>query len=560
MKRQLELFINNEYDVLVIGGGINGLFIAWDAALRGLSVALIEKADFGGATSSNSLRIIHGGFRHLQNLDLRKTRRFMREQRIFMKMAPHLARPMPIIVPFYNSSSLKKKSIAAAIKIYDLLGMSLSELEVSSLGKFKNRIITSQECTEMIPNIKNHSLSYGIRFADCQLVNSERFSIQVASSASREGAHLANYVEALSFIVEDNRVKGAAVRDSLTGDEFEISAKITVDASGPWLNSLLSRMGYENSVSEDGISKAFNILIKRDLTNSYALGLHSQIKSRYQANLFSKQSRYLFVTPWKGQSLIGTQYLPSNTGPDNFKIADQELSNFLDEINECYPSASLKMDDVEFVYGGFVPTYLSKNGIERIGIKNHIYDHEKTKGLGGLLSARGSKYTEARIVAQETVDLVIRKIGATFRPSNTRLIEYDFGHFDDFESYINNEIGRNKDLLQPSLTEKLISAYGVSYQDIIRYIDNSKSGQLNHINKESLVKAQVLYAIREEMAQKLTDVIFSRIDLNMDEISSSLREYSKIMADELNWSESKRIKEEDEVKSRISNFNGRKIK
>ena len=157
MKRQLEQLSDNEYDILVIGGGIFGLFIAWDAALRGLSVALIDKADFGGATSSNSLRIIHGGFRHLQSLDFLNARRFIREQRIFMKLAPHLVNPMPVLIPLYSNNFLRKKSFAAAVRIYDLLGIGLGESKESGLKKFNNRVISREECIKMIPDIEKNN-------------------------------------------------------------------------------------------------------------------------------------------------------------------------------------------------------------------------------------------------------------------------------------------------------------------------------------------------------------------------------------------------------------------
>ncbi|MCH7517560.1 MAG: glycerol-3-phosphate dehydrogenase/oxidase [Candidatus Dadabacteria bacterium] len=557
MKRQLEQLSDKEYDILVIGGGIFGLFIAWDGALRGLSVALIDKGDFGGATSSNSLRIIHGGFRHLQSLDLWNSRRSIKEQRIFMKLAPHLVSPMPVIIPMYSNNFLKNKSFAAAVRVYDLLGIGLGESKQSGLEKFNNRVISREECIKMIPDIEKNNLSGGILFTDCQLSNSERLSIQVASSAFKEGAHLANYVEALSLIIKDNKVKGAAVRDNLTGDEFEIRARVTVNSTGPWLNHLLSRLDNDYSVEGYGILKAFNVLINRDLTNGYALGLNSQINSPEKANLLSKSSRYLFITPWNGKSLIGTEYLLSNLDPDNFKVTREEISSFLDDINTSYPAVSLKTDDVEFVYGGFVPTYLDRNGKAKIGIKNHIHDHEKEQGLSGLFSATGNKYTEARIVAQKTVDLVIRKMGKTLRPSNAESTTLNCNKFDELEDYLNREIDKNKGLLHPSQTRKLIYTYGAAYGGVLKYIDRSKAGHLNNIDNDSLIKSQIIYAIKEEMAQKLTDVIFRRtnLGLNFENLQNNLTQYSRIMAKELNWDDSRIKMEEDEVISRFKIFN-----
>ncbi len=513
MKRRLEQLKDREYDILIIGGGILGLFIAWDAALRGLSVALIDKGDFGGATSSNSLRIIHGGFRHIQYLDFSSTRRFMKEQRILMKLAPHLVRPMPVIIPLYNSNFFTKKSFDAALKVYDLLAIGLGASKHSGLEKFNNRVITREECIDMIPDIEKNNLSGGIIFTDCQLSNSEHFSLTIAASAFEEGANLANYVQALGLNIKNNRVKGAFVRDIITRDEFEIRAKFTVNSSGPWLNYIPSRTGINSSLASSGNLKAFNLAIRRDLTKGYALGLNTKIKNPTIQSIFSKKSRYLFITPWKGKSLIGTEYLPSNDDPDNFKETLEEIGSFLDDINTCYPAASLKTDDVEFVYGGYVPTYSVNDGKPKIGVRTHLLDHEKENGPGGLFSARGSKYTEARIVAEECVDLIMTKMGKTFRSSLTGLATPYSGNISNLQDNSNME---NK--------------------------------------KNSIVSSQIVFAIREEMARKLSDIVFRRLDLDFEEIRTNLKQYSEVMAKELNWDNSTRNKEEAEVISRLPIF------
>lgn len=514
MKRQLEKLADKEYDLLVVGGGIFGLFIAWDGALRGLSVALIDKGDFGGATSSNSLRIIHGGFRYLESLDLSNARRFIREQRIFMKLAPHLVKPMPVVIPIYTDNPFKNASYKAALKIYDLLGIGIGNSKENSFRKFRNQYVSRNECVKMVPDIEKAKLNGGILFTDCQLLNSERFALEIAHSAFEAGAHLANYVEALSFIEENNKVAGAEALDNLTGDKFRIRARVTVNGSGPWLNNLLSKMNDDISIKNYGISKAFNIFTDRDLTNGHALGLNSRITNRHKAKLLSKDSRYLFITPWKGRSLIGTEHLVCDSDPDNFSVTKSELLSFLDDVNNSYPGAQLGIDDIKYIYGGFIPAYSGRIGRGERGIKNYIYDHEKEQGLRGLLSVSGNKYTQARIVAQETIDLIIKKIEKSFRPSITESTPLYCAEF--------NKLGHNAN---------------------------------NQMNDRNLItKTQVDYAIKEEMAQKLTDVVFRRIDLTFDEIKSSLKQYSQIMAKELNWDDSRIKKEEDEVISRLSVF------
>ena len=367
----------------------------------------------------------------------------------------------------------------------------------------------------MVPNLKEDGLNGAILFNDCQLSNSERLCIQIANSTFEAGAHLANYLEAIELINEDNRIKGATVRDNLSGDKFEIRAKITVNSSGPWLNHLLSGIDNNSTINGLGNSKAFNILINRDLTNGYALGLNTQIKNPDIAKLLSKSSRYLFVTPWDGKSLIGTEHLPSDLEPDNFKVTREEVSSFLEDINSSYPASSIQTEDVEYVYGGFIPTSSDSYGNYKIGIKDQIHDHERVQGLGGLLSVSGNKYTEARIVAEESVDLIMNKIGKSFRPSITESTPLYCAEFNKLGHDINNQI-----------------------------------------NDDNLIKTQIDYAIKEEMAQKLTDVIFRRTDLglNFENLQKKITHYSRIMAKELNWDDSRIKMEEDEVISRFKIF------
>lgn len=513
MKRQLEKLSGSEYDILVIGGGIFGLIIAWDAALRGLSVALIDKGDFGGATSSNSLRIIHGGFRYLQSLDITNARRFLREQRVFMRLARELVKPMPVLIPLYGNNFLKTLSYKAALTIYESLGHTIKGFSDMNYKDIDSGFLSKRECIEMVPNLKEDGLNGGILFYDCQLSNSERLSIEIASSAFEEGADLANYTEAIELIHNNNRTEGAIVRDNLSGDKFEIRAKFTVNSSGPWLNHLLLGIDTSSTINGLGNSKAFNILINRDLTNGCALGLNTRIQNPDIEKLLSKSSRYLFITPWGGKSLIGTQHLPSDLDPDNLNITREEILSFLEDINSSHLASPLQIEDVEYVYGGFLPTSSDSHGSYKIGIKDKIHDHEREQGLGGLVSVSGNKYTEARIVAQECVDLIIKKIGGEFRPSITESATLDLSNFKKFQDSLNR--GENKD---------------------------------------NLASSQIVYAIREEMAQKLTDVIFRRIDINFDEVKDKLKLYSSVMAKELNWNDSRIKLEEEEVKSRFTIF------
>ncbi len=553
MKRDLNRLSDNVYDVLVIGGGIYGVFVAWDAILRGLSVALVDKGDFGHATSSNSLRIIHGGIRYLQSLDIRRARQSMYEQLIFMQVAPHLIKPLPFLIPTYGHLRRGKELLYLAITLYELIGIDKNLVRESLYNLPKGHTISKEECKRVIPDIDSRGLTGGIIFYDCQIPNSERFIISVARSATNAGADLANYVEVIGLAKGKDRTLVVKVKDVLTGDSFEIRAGNVVNTCGPWLNSLLRRLGNHYPVPNQGISKAFNLLLNRNLTNNYAVGIYSQIKNEGTAQLLGKKSRYLYITPWNGRSLLGTEHLKSGTDPDNLRIHKNEMQTFLEEFNSAYPAAGLKLEDISFAFAGFLPTVINREGHIRLASEYKVYDHGNDQGLEGIISVRGVKFTEARFIAEKVVDLVFRKLNRIPPGSYTRIAPVHGGEIERFSDYVSKETIKRKKPLSQEIMHDLIGNYGSAYPEVLACLSGELEFNEAIIDKTSLIKAKVIHGVREEMAQKLSDVIFRRTNLGMDGYATgdNVRNVAKIMAKELNWNQDRLNKEIDDATGKI---------
>ena len=249
--------------------------MARDAALRGLSVALVEKGDFGHATSANSLRVIHGGLRYLASGDIRRMRRSIRERKILMQIAPHLVHPLPFLIPAYSSVHLvrSKTFLSTVLKINELVSFDRNTLEDPQKQLPRGRVISREECLRLVPGIDEKDLTGGIIFYDCQISNSERLTLATLWSAADAGADLANYVEATGFLGEKDCVTGITARDVLTGDDLEIQAKIVINTSGPWLNRVLSFIKGDQSPYTIVLSRAFNLLINRQLIPEYAVAI-----------------------------------------------------------------------------------------------------------------------------------------------------------------------------------------------------------------------------------------------------------------------------------------------
>ena len=542
MKRDLHKLAETTYDLLIIGGGINGACAAWDAALRGLSVALIDKGDFGAATSANSLKIIHGGLRYLQNADFRRMRQSIRERRIFMRIAPHLVHPFPCLMPTYGHFMHGKELLSLALMINDLVGFDRNCLEDPQKYIPRGRVVSKKECLRLIPGFNQRDLTGGAIWYDCQAYNSERLTLSFVLSADKAGAAVANYVEVKGFLKNGNQITGVRARDRLTEEELDLRAKIVLNTTGPWINRVLSILDGRHK-DKMPLSKAIN-LVTRPIIEKYAVGVPG------------KDSRLFFVTPWRNHSLIGTAYLAYQGASDDFKVTENDIQDLIDEINEAYPAAALKRDDVSFFHGGLLPMAGENNNTGGVELTKHyrIDDHKKGDGIDGLISVIGVKYTEARDVAQKAVDLVFRKLERKHPKCLTAATPVHGGHIERFEDFMGQEIKKKPYSLTEEVVRHLVYNYGSEYGEVLKYISENSDWSQTVPNSSEVVKAEVIHGIREEMAQKLSDVIFRRTDLGStgNPGDECFKTCAAIMAAELGWDAQTTERELTEVREVFS--------
>jgi len=552
MKRDLAQLRGKQFDVLIIGGGIYGVCAAWDAALRGLSVALIEKNDFGSATSSNSLKIIHGGLRYLQQADFKRMRESIAERTILMRIAPHLVHPLPCIIPTYGHALKGREVMAAALFINDLVGFDRNRLTDPQKRLPNGKVISKEKCKEIIPGINEENLSGGAIWYDCQVYNSERMLISILRSAVNSGAVTANYTEMVGFITEQGRVTGVKAKDNLTGDILEISAKLVINNGGPWLNDVLAHLNGKLTRPKIKLSAAMNLVIKRKLFEKYAVGIWSKSDFRDGDALLSKGSRLFFITPWREYSLIGTTHVHYDGEPGQFKIKESDIQTFLDEVNAAYPPADLRREDVAFFYGGMLPADEDQKAGEDVRLlKNYqIIDHAKDSGVEGLISVVGVKFTTARDVAVKTVDCAIEKLGKSPVKSLTCTTLIFGGDIGNFENFIDAEKSKVPHGLSENSIEHLVLNYGSEYPEILKYGEENQEF-IRPISPDSeILQAEVIYAVREEMAIKLADVVRRRTELGTAGCPEDavLRVCADLVGHELGWDEQKRQAEIEETK------------
>lgn len=528
MRRPLDRLASEPYDLLIIGGGVNGLAAAWDAALRGLKVALVEKGDYGAATSSASLKIIHGGLRYLQHADFRRMREGIRERRALLRIAPNLVEPFPFLVPTTGLSTKSKPAMAIAMAINDLISRDRNQGVPAHNHIPRGRTLSRDECLTLAPGLPTDGLTGGALFCDGRMHNSERVTLAFGISADRQGADLANYVEVISLNRNQpgngngDRIVSATCRDRQTGATFDIRARQFANLTGPWLAPVLRNVFDGGFPEPDAYSVGLQLLAP--LVTEKGTGL--AVTSHYvdpDAKV-QRGGRHYFTTPWRGQTIWGTTDRLHTGPPETFEITAAEVDEFIADINHALPSAELTPDQVTNVYGGLRPVE-GKNLHTGSQVSRHseLYDHE-TQGVHNLISLQGVKYTACRLSAECCVDRVLQKLGTTARACETST----------------RPLADTTAAPPPTddpLALHLHQTHGTRAADIL---DASESDRAS-LTEGTLVSRAEIKAVLSESVFHLADVVFRRTELCTagDPGEAALHAAAETVAAVLNWTPEK---------------------
>ena len=542
MKRDLYAMTTKIFDLVIVGGGITGACVARDAAQRGFSVALLERGDFASATSSASSKLIHGGLRYLQNLELGLVRESLRERRVWSNIAPHMVDPLTFLAPTQSTGKRLRGRLKMAIGLtaYDWLAYDRNRLDDPEKIIPKHKHLKRDETLALEPGLESDTLTGASIFYDYQMYSPERLALECILDAVSNGAVVANYAEVVEFEQNEDGISGVRVRDSGTvGNEFTVRGKVTLNAAGPWADILMSSLS-------DGKRT-------RQLIRSKGIHLLTRPISRSHGITVPLEHSHFFILPWRGHSIVGTTDTVYQGHPDDFHVSEKDISDFLGVVNAGYPAANLSRADVIHFYGGLRPIVdtttdeLSTDDLEdepdsyNASRAAEIYDHEAEDGLKGVITAIGGKWTTSRHLAQQIVDLVTAKLGAPLTPCRTEMTPTYGGYVGPFADFMGRSLVKYSVYPEP-VVEHLARNYGSHMDDVLDLVEEDPKLGDRLCTRCPDIAAQVVHAMRAEMASTLDDVLFRRTGLGTlgSPGGEAVNHVADIMAAELGWDEAER--------------------
>ncbi len=483
--------VETSVDVLVIGGGITGAGIARDAALRGFRTGLVDKSDFGAGTSSHSSRLIHGGIRYLEQGAFRLVFEASHERRVLLTIAPHLVRPLAFLFPVYRGGRIPAWKLRAGMWLYDLL------------SSFRNvrwhRWLRAKKVRRVEPGLRERGLIGAALYYDAQ-ADDARLVIATVRSAMRAGALAANYVETTALLKPDGRVRGAMVRDVLTGETATIRANVVVNATGPWSDNL-RRLDDPQAEPIMRLTKGAHVTVPRKrLANEHAVTLLSQI-----------DGRVMFVLPWGDLAYVGTTDTDADSSPDALRVTAADVTYLLRSANAAFPDAHLGSNDVVSAWVGLRPLLRQDHGSP----SQVTREHRVLESPQGLISIVGGKLTTYRVMARDVVDRVARRLheldGRPLAPrAPTDRQPLPGGEAAELEVLV--EAARARGTTEAT-ARHLVANYGSEAAAVLNLVDRDRPLGTPIVAGRPEIWAEITYAVERELAIRVQDVLIRRLHL-----------------------------------------------
>jgi len=529
---------NTNYDLIIIGGGVNGAATARDAALRGIKTLLLEKGDYASGTSSWSTRLVHGGLRYLEYFEFSLVRESLREREVLLRTAPHLVNPLLLTVPVYSDRSRPYWKISAGMLLYDLFSYD------KTLPS--HRMLPKEKFHQLFRYLDQDGLKGGAQYYDGQAVYAERLCLENIIAAEEAGATCLNYAEVTGLVRAGDKITHLEGKDQLSGEAFTVQGSdraVIVNTSGPWVDQVCQRgernqqtapIGKEQKI---GGTKGSHIVVP-PFSGAPNTALYVEAKS---------DGRPFFIVPWLGMYLIGTTDLRFQGSLDQVKADNEEIDYLLRETNLIIPSAQLSRNDVKFTYSGVRPLpYTEGQKAGSVTRKHIIYDHG-SEGVKNLISLIGGKLTTFRHVAEELVDAVCKKQKRPAPACPTLNTPFP-GAVVPSDERVTQAIQTYRDRVPLTTLDHLFTLYGARATEVLKLIDESPNLAEPITTKLPDIKAQIVYAVQEEAAHTFVDILRRRttIAMQLNYGLDVLPTVGEVLQTHCGWSQSQRDRARDD--------------
>ena len=476
-----EVHQSDDFDLIVIGAGINGAGVARDAALRGLKVCLLDKGDIGGGTSSWSTRLIHGGLRYLEYGEFGLVRESLRERETLLKIAPHLVKPLPILIPVYKNARRGRLQIRAGMLLYDLFSYD-KKLP-------RHQILSRDETLQRTPGINPEGLTSAAVYCDAQVEFAERLVLENVLDAQAKGAHVLTYARVTRISTENGKASG--VEFSANGQSKTVRSSFVINAAGPWVDELLKSTGNTNRLV--GGTKGSHIVVG-SFEGAPPLALYVEAQT---------DRRPFFIIPWNGNYLIGTTDIHFKGDPDQVRCTEEEINYLLAETNHVLPTVELRRSDILFSYSGVRPLPFTENQDEMSITRRHfIREHPEFSNVYSLV---GGKLTTYRHLAEECVDRVINKLGKKAKCRTADVLLPGASSLDSLRTEL-----RSNASVDQAIRERLLCTYGSRTRDLLELCKRDAQLSQPLTASSHVLAGEVVFSFECEMAQTLVDCLFRR--------------------------------------------------
>ncbi|MEA1877320.1 MAG: glycerol-3-phosphate dehydrogenase/oxidase [Bacteroidota bacterium] len=528
---------NEEFDLLIIGGGVTGVGIALDAASRGLKTALVEKEDFGSGTSSRSTKLIHGGLRYLQSFEFKLVREVGRERSLIHKLAPHLVIPEKMLLPLTKKGKYGKLDSALGLWFYDQLAV------VPKADRRK--MLSKQKALKQEPLLSEKGL-LGAGFYSEYRTDDARLTIEITKTAIQKGAICLNYCSMDEFVYENGIVCGIHSSDQIDNDSFIVRAKYVVNAAGPWVD-VIRKKDHPISGKQLHLTKGVHIVVP-----------HTKLPLKQSIYFDVPDGRMIFAIPRLKTTYIGTTDTDFNNTPDLVGVEQEDINYLISAVNQVFPTHTLSAEDIVASWAGLRPLIHEKGkSASEISRKDEIFISPKQ-----LISIAGGKLTGYRVMAKKTVDLIARKMQRetnrklpSCKTKNIPLTRNPFQNMKEVTDYITEIENRLKEAVRDSsyYAQYLVANYGSNSDEILSLMEKS-----TELSAQSLLMAEFDYCINNELATNLTDFFdrrTGRIYFDTESIIQSIGIISEHAKKEMGWTTSKTLSEQKKVLDRCISSN-----